>query len=760
VPWGVAVDNADNVYVSDMELYSRIWKISGENATVFVPDWVIPLAWDLGFAPDGNLYVADQYNYQIRRVSTAGVVTTIAGGSAFGDGTGTGAGFSRPTFLGVRSDGMLLVSEFHRLRWVTPDGVVTTAAGAPYIDPLVNKDGTGVEARLSAAALAIGPDGDAFFGTGRTIRRVTETGVVTTYAGSLSMEGAVDGPLASARFTTAKYVAADFNGGLYIGESELVRYIKDGSVKTVAGVSKSRFVTDGTGSGARFASIRGLTVTRDGNVYVAEATCVRRVTPAGVVTTIAGDPQKSGFADGVGKAARFRWLTGIAADKDGTVYVADAALTSPEANHSIRKILPDGTVTTIAGQPLTPGLADGASTGRIMAAYELAVDGEGGVVFADYAAGTLRRINLNGEIETIAGLAEAIGLVDGSGDAARLITPRGVAIDSRGRIWFMNEGTVRIATPAACPSCCENPLSSAAVSITGPADVCQNSMGGTASATIVGGGAVTRQWGWRMQSGGTVTPIAGATGTSLEIDPSQIGEGKKFLVCTVTPECGSPVVTNEIAITIHGSPEATIYARSSTSEHSTGNEAAVQAGPPGTVYEWSIINGTITEGAGSRRILWTAGPAPSPTEISVKLTAPAGCSSSSTTSVSLFSAVSPAASFYTVTPCRLVDSRFTDRPALGGVASRIIQAGGRCGVPLTAKSVSLNVTVVPSMADGHLTLHPSDRPMPLASTLNYAWGRVRANNAIIRLSADGTLTVFNGGAGPTDFILDVNGYFE
>jgi hypothetical protein len=118
-------------------------------------------------------------------------------------------------------------------------------------------------------------------------------------------------------------------------------------------------------------------------------------------------------------------------------------------------------------------------------------------------------------------------------------------------------------------------------------------------------------------------------------------------------------------------------------------------------------------------------------------------------------------SFYTLTPCRVLDTRDpADGPALSAGATRVFTIANRCSVPLAAKSVSVNVTVTQPTAPGHLILFPGGTP-PGVSTINFRAGQTRANNAIVPLSATGTLSVTDGqSTGTTHFILDVNGYFQ
>ena len=125
----------------------------------------------------------------------------------------------------------------------------------------------------------------------------------------------------------------------------------------------------------------------------------------------------------------------------------------------------------------------------------------------------------------------------------------------------------------------------------------------------------------------------------------------------------------------------------------------------------------------------------------------------------------PGAAFYTVAPCRVADTRDPFGPFGGPIMpasrERTFTVGGRCGIPFTAKAVSINLTIAGPTALGHLSLYPGGTSPPLVSSINFRPGQTRANNAIVLLGVGGTLTVSNGQpAGTTEFIIDVNGYFE
>ena len=157
-----------------------------------------------------------------------------------------------------------------------------------------------------------------------------------------------------------------------------------------------------------------------GNVYVADSAnnTIRKVTPAGVVTTLAGLAGSCGSADGTGSAARFYCPAGVAVDSAGNVYVADMH------NNTIRKVTPAGVVTTLAGLAGSPGSADGTgSAARFNDPYGVAVDSAGNVYVADTGNNTIRKVTPGGVVTTLAGLAGSAGSADGTGSAARFDYP-------------------------------------------------------------------------------------------------------------------------------------------------------------------------------------------------------------------------------------------------------------------------------------------------------------------------------------------------
>ncbi|MEI6716024.1 MAG: HYR domain-containing protein, partial [Verrucomicrobiota bacterium] len=334
-----------------------------------------------GVAVDGSgaLYVADQFNHTIRKITSGGVVTTLAGSAGVSgsvDGTGSAALFDNPVGVAVDGNGGVYVADGlnHTIRKITNGGVVTTLAGSAGVSGSV--DGIGSAALFNyPAGVAVDGNGGVYVADSgnNTIRKITSSGVVTTLAGSSGVSGSEDGIGGVARFSGPSGLAVDGNGSVYVADfrNNTIRKItSDGEVTTLAGSAGVRGSADGTGSAARFSGPNGLALDRMGNVYVALSgsggnpyspdsfsQTIRKITSGGVVTTLAGSAGVSGSSDGTGNEAKFTRPSGLAVDGNGTVYVGDLF------NYTIRKITSGGVVTTFAGSARESGSADGLLNG-------------------------------------------------------------------------------------------------------------------------------------------------------------------------------------------------------------------------------------------------------------------------------------------------------------------------------------------------------------------------------------------------------------
>lgn len=301
-------------------------------------------SYPYGIATDaaGNVYVADQYTHSIRKITPAGIVTTLAGsGSPFvADGTGAAAGFNTPTGVAVDANGNVFVAEQYS----------------------------------------------------NTIRKVTADGVTTTFAGS-GLQGLTDDTGIAAQFNQPIGVAVDATGNVYVADfmNNAIRKITPaGVVTTLAGGTQG--AANGTGTEASFNAPTGLAVDAEGNVFVADQVnnLIRKITPAGVVTTFAGNAAENAYNDGIGTAASFNYPTSITMDASGNMYVAD------QYNYRIRKITPDAVVTTIAGDG-TDGFANGLGlTAKFSSPVGVSLDGSGNLYVSDFFNNSIRKIVLFG----------------------------------------------------------------------------------------------------------------------------------------------------------------------------------------------------------------------------------------------------------------------------------------------------------------------------------------------------------------------------
>ena len=291
----------------------------------------------------GNIYVADKANNRVRKITASGVVTTLAGSSyGFLDGTGTDAKFRYPSDVAVDISGNIYVADSynHRIRKITPTGVVSTLAGDGYTG---SSDGTGSSARFYyPSGIAVDSDGNIYIAdkNNNRIRKISAAGVVTTLAGS--SYGYFDGSGDDAKFRYPLDLAVDATGNVYVADTDnhtIRKILPDGTVTTIAG-SGSSGSTDGTGTQASFNSPSGVTVDNSGNIYVADKNNnrIRKVASTGVVTTVAGSTP--GFFDGAASDALFYNPFGISVFGSSHLYVGDLL------NHRIRAVSLDATNTT------------------------------------------------------------------------------------------------------------------------------------------------------------------------------------------------------------------------------------------------------------------------------------------------------------------------------------------------------------------------------------------------------------------------------
>jgi hypothetical protein len=472
-PQGVAVDTSGNLYIADTENH-RIRKVAPTGTITTVagngtpgfsgdggPATQANLDRPYGLAVDGagNLAIADSGNNRIRSVTSAGVITTVAGNGTAGfsgdGGPATEAALYSPGSVAVDSSGNIAIGDWvnNRVRVMSPSGTISTLAGNG-IRGFSGDGGPAVDAAIGVPrGLAVDAAGVLYIAGNNRIRSVTPSGVITTVAGNgtpgfsdgggqatnatLGHPGVADGPVA---------VAVDGSRNIYVADpsnSRIRKVTASGAISTVAGTGVDGFYEDGSPAGtARINSPRGMAVDASGTLYFAEVNAhqVSKVTAAGVISRVAGG--FSGFSGDGGPAAQaaLNYPRSVAVDQVGNLYIADTG------NHRIRKIAPSGTITTVVGNG-TPGFS-GDGGPAIQAALNfpmaVAVDQAGNLFIADYLNNRIRKVNQAGVISTVAGTSTPVSGDGGPATSAVLSDPSALAVDTSGNLYIAEYGTNRI----------------------------------------------------------------------------------------------------------------------------------------------------------------------------------------------------------------------------------------------------------------------------------------------------------------------------
>lgn len=422
---------------------------------------------------DGSVVVADFRNHAIRRVLPDGTVTTIAGGNGSGtlDGPAETARFDGPSDVAIDPRGGIYVADCwsHRIRRITPDGIVTTVAGGDHPEDKwwLRRDGLADEALfLSPCGIALSPDGDLYIVEQTQIRRLSPSGWVSTFAGD---GGQVykDGPKEHAGFGAIQDIDVDADGNVYVidandyvpgedGVHYAIRRIsaETGQVSTLSRNGPARL-------GGVLSSPAGLAVTPGGEVYVSNTgrNQIVRVEGPNKVVGVAGTGE-AGYLDGPRGEALLSRPGALALSPGGTLVVADQGdsvirVVGPDAGGGFSNValglisvtprLEDVRVSVFAGRggyrfADIDGFNDGPAREALLSfPHGITLAPDGSVVVADTRNHAIRRISADGIVTTVAG-GNGEGALDGPRDEAQFSWPRGVAVDPDGVVYVADTG--------------------------------------------------------------------------------------------------------------------------------------------------------------------------------------------------------------------------------------------------------------------------------------------------------------------------------
>jgi sugar lactone lactonase YvrE len=421
---------------------------------------------------------------------------------------------------------------------------------------------------------------------------------VGNFAGQPGLSGDVNGAASTvATFNSPSGVAVDSAGNVYVADTnnQEIRKIAAGAsgetVTTFAGTGVLGHA-DGPGASATFGNPIGIAVDSAGNVYVADEgnNTIREITPAGVVSTIAGTgqtPHIVGHADGVGASASFNQPEGVAVDSAGNLYVADSG------NSTIRKITPSGsgasktwTVSTLAGTAGVIGSADlTGSAAQFYYPLGVAVDSAGYVYVADTYNETIRKITPAGVVSTLAGTVGTIGSQDGTGPSAQFYQPYGVAVDSTGNLYVADtyNSDIRLGTSATA--------NAPTIAPSGEPQSQTVPTGAGVTFTVTASPAASVSYQWKLNN----VAITGATSSSYFISSAPITDNGNVYTVVVSDSAGS-ITSSSATLTVINVTQPTVSNPSNQTVNAGSTATFTTTATGGDLtYQW-YLNGVSIPG--------------------------------------------------------------------------------------------------------------------------------------------------------------------
>jgi len=625
-PHGVAVDFAGNLYIADtmnhvvrkVSTTGTITTIAGTGTAGFAgdggPATAAMLNQPLGVSVDevGGVYIADSLNHRIRRVSSNGTITTVAGSGVAGfsgdGGAATLAQFNGPAGVAVDPTGALVIADTgnNRARVVSLFGVINTAAGVGN-QAVITDSGVATSTFLSQPhGIAVDSNGALYVAdsANNEIRKVTTSGSISTIAGTgipgssgdagtTGTGGIVSAPDVPATLAQLNYptdIALDKSGNLYIVDSgnNRVRRLtaSTGVIGAFAGNGSMGFGGNGgPASGAQLNGASAVAVDSSNNVYVADSAMIHKVNSAGVISVIAGTgfPGFSGDG-GPATSAAVRQPMGLAVDSANALYIADTG------NNRIRKISSFGVINTIAGTGTAGFSGDGgpATSAVLSGPTGVFVDATGNVLIADTGNHRIRQITTDGAIHTIAGT----GIPGFSGDAgvptsAQLNSPFAVRLDTSGAVYISDTANNRIRKIAS---------SGITGTTSGPTGFAISNFAGTSEMTAGNSGLTTVGYGRILPASGSTTPaglaIFGFRQSNVLVTEAGVPASPLIQSGRIYAEINGPVSTG-IAIANPGTAATTIafYFTGPQGNFATGTTTIAAGGQLAAFLNQSPFNG-------------------------------------------------------------------------------------------------------------------------------------------------------------------------
>lgn len=461
-PSGIATDGDGNVYFSSLHAVYKIdhsgllTRIAGNAHAGNSGDRGVATNAQLnsptGLALDskGNLYIADTGNNSIRKVTTDGLMTTVAGSNFagyYGDGgPATRAAVNQPTGVAVDGSGNLYIADsFNDVVREVSAGVITTVVGTG-MKGYAGDGGPANAANLyDPTSLALDSSGNLYISDkANSVIRKVSGGNISTVAGNATSGYAGDGGLAtSAQLNGPNGLAVDSNGNIYIadeGNSRIRKVASSGTISTVAGDGLYGFAGDGgSATGASLNLPAGVAIDSSGNLYVADTinNRIRVVSSGGSIATIAGNGVFNFSGDeGLATAAQLYQPSGVRLDLSGNILISDTG------NNRVRKVTSE-TIATIAGNGAPGYSGDGgpAIKAQVNQPRGIAVDASGRILIADSGNHVIRAISPSGTITTFAGNgSQGYSGDGGAATKAELRFPGAVSVDTKGNVYIADTG--------------------------------------------------------------------------------------------------------------------------------------------------------------------------------------------------------------------------------------------------------------------------------------------------------------------------------